>query len=67
MAEGLNECELIWQCPDCGCVNHNDGANVLLVNFKCKQCNEIYALRKKIIQVLCEPIKTPVDYASKTL
>ena len=69
MPEKLNEFEVFWQCPKCGCPNRSVTTDVLLSlsKFKCKECDKIYALRKKIIQVLCEPMKAPVNSASKTI
>jgi len=69
MPEKLNEFEVFWQCPKCGCPNRSITTNVLLSlsKFKCKECDKVYALRKKITQVLCEPMKAHVNYAGKTI
>ena len=63
MARELNEFEVFWQCPKCKHPNKTIANDALLDlgKFKCKECDKIYALRKKITQVLCEPIKAPAN------
>jgi len=57
-----NEFEVFWQCPKCKCSNRTITNNILLnlSKFKCKECNKIYALRKNITQVLCEPVSISI-------
>jgi len=69
MSNENKEFDIFWQCPDCGNINQGIANNCLinLSKFKCKHCDKIYALQKKIVQVLCEPVINQMSCVGKTL
>ena len=56
--ENKNEFHAYWQCPNCNIVNIDIADNILLdiKSFECKNCGKKYTLRKKITQILCQPL-----------